>query len=367
MIGHITRFPPEPNGYLHLGHLKAMMFDFELYKDVNSFCILRMDDTNPDVEKKEYVQGIIDDVTWIGYKYNKITYTSDYFDKLYECAIELIKMDCAYVDFSCSDEIKSMRHNGIESKYRSEPIENHLTYFENMRKNMYEENKAVLRLKIDMKNDNHNLRDPIAYRIKKNPHYRTGTTWCIYPSYDYSHGLVDAFENVTDSFCTMEFFIRRDQYYWPVLKLKDKFNLKAANVLEFGKLNIEGVVLSKRKIVPLIVSGIVGGFDDPRLYTIRGLKRRGFTPEILKKIVSHAGMNRTVTTISRSLIEHELRSWLDKNCYRTFAVMNPLFVSVMNGSEKLCLHPNHPNDKTTGFHYTKLTNKIIIEKAILEK
>lgn len=367
---HITRFPPEPNGYLHMGHLKAMMFDFDLFTAPGSKCILRMDDTNPEAEKEEYVKGICEDVKWLGYQYSDLTYTSDYFPRLYECAVELIKMGHAYVDFSSAEEIKSMRHAGLESKDRSASVETNLENFENMRKGKYEENGAVLRLKIDMQNDNHSLRDPIAYRIKYTPHIRTKSEWCIYPSYDYSHGLVDAFELITDSFCTMEFFVRREQYYWPVLKLKEKFGLKPATVLEFGRLNIEGVELSKRKIVPLIEKGIIGGFDDPRLFTIRGLKRRGFTPEILKKIVSHAGMGRTPTTIAKSLIDYELRTILDRDSHRVFAVMDPLYVKIVNNdlseksaSSRMCDHPNHPSDKTKSTHTTELTENIVIEKS----
>lgn len=371
----ITRFPPEPNGYLHMGHLKAMMFDFDLFKTPGSKCILRMDDTNPETEKADYVREICEDVEWLGYRYSDLTYTSDYFPRLYDCAVELIKMGCAYVDFSSADEIKFMRQTGIESKDRDATVEENLKNFETMKKGGYNENEAVLRLKIDMQNNNHNLRDPVAYRIKYTPHIRTGSLWCIYPSYDYSHGLVDAFESVTDSFCTMEFFVRREQYYWPVLKLKDKLNLKPAEVFEFGRLNIEGVTLSKRKIVPLIEHGWINGFDDPRLYTIRGLKRRGFTPEILKKIVSHAGMGRTPTTIARSLIDHELRSVLDRDSVRVFAIMDPITLKILNTdlSEKLfdesrlCDHPNHPFDKIKGSHTTVLKNSVLIERSDFRK
>jgi glutaminyl-tRNA synthetase len=239
-----------------------------------------------------------------------------------------------------------------------------------MKNGKYLDNEAVLRLKIDMQNNNHSLRDPIAYRIKHISHHRTGKEWCIYPSYDYSHGLVDAFEGITDSFCTMEFYVRRDQYYWPVLKLKEKFNLVAANVFEFGRLNIEGIELSKRKIIPLIKQNIVSGFDDPRLYTIRGLRRRGFTPEILKKIVSHAGMGRSETIIERSLIDHELRNVLDRDSIRAFAVLNPLKIKILNNdmSEKSCdiiekNHQNHPTDISKGSHNTDLSPNIFIEKT----
>ncbi|VBB18330.1 glutamine tRNA-synthetase [Yasminevirus sp. GU-2018] len=384
----VTRFPPEPNGFLHLGHLKAMMFDFDLDFDLNEVsaetsesehrtktikpeCILRMDDTNPETERDEYVHSIVEDVKWLGYSFSKLTYTSDYFDQLYEFALELIRMGCAYVDLSTGDEIKNMRHSGTESVYRSASPEDNMKLFTDMRRGKFAENEAVLRLKIDMQNNNHSLRDPIAYRVKYAPHYRTGDRWCIYPTYDYSHGLVDAIEGVTDSFCTMEFYVRREQYYWPVLKLKDKFNLTLATVLEFGRLNIEGVALSKRKIVPLIGDGLLKGFDDPRLYTIRGLRRRGFTPEILKKIVSHAGMGRNPTTIAKSLIEFELRDRFDKECVRAFAVTDPYKVEIIPSSRDLseirhmrpCVHPNHPSVKMLGDHTTMLGDTIYLERS----
>ena len=229
----ITRFPPEPNGYLHLGHLKAMMFDFNKHSDCQ--CILRLDDTNPEAEKQHYVDAIIEDVKWLGLKPYKITYTSDYFDQLYIYAIELIKKNKAYVDLSSGIEIKEKRRAGIESIYRNYPIDWQLEQFEKMNNGEYSEDTAVLRLKIDMQNNNHTLRDPIAYRIKNAPHYRTSNKWKIYPSYDYSHGLVDSLENITYSYCIMEFYIRRDQYYWPVKEL----GLHCAEVEEFGRLNVE--------------------------------------------------------------------------------------------------------------------------------
>lgn len=374
-----TRFPPEPNGYLHLGHLKAMMIDF----DQRAECILRMDDTNPETETQEFVDGIVEDVKWLGFKYSKLTYTSDYFQQLYDFAIELIKMGLAYVDFSTGDEIRDMRHSGTPSKYRNASVEDNLKFFDLMKNGEYDESKAVLRLKIDITHDNHSLRDPIAYRIKYSPHYRTGNAWCIYPSYDFSHGLVDALEEITDSFCTMEFFIRRELYYWPVLKLKDRVTLVVgvilvdgityvgeettlvpATVVEFGRLNVEGVLLSKREIAPLIKSGAVIGYDDPRLYTIRGLKRRGFTPEILKNIVSRSKMNRSPTTLEQAVIDFELRDYLDKNCKRYFAVIDPISVTI-NESETLyksCNHPNHPV-LDLGMHSTILTNDLYIERS----
>lgn len=357
----ITRFPPEPNGFLHLGHLKAMMLDFTYNKYCR--CILRMDDTNPSSEKQSYVDGIVEDVKWLGFNYEKLTYTSDYFDKLYEFAVELIKSGNAYVDFTPSDELKEMRHSGTESTYRSTSPEINIKEFQNMKDGRYKEGEAVLRLKIDMQNNNHTLRDPIAYRINYTPHYRTGTNWVIYPSYDFSHGLVDALEEITDSYCTMEFFVRREQYYWPVMKLKDRFGLTPAIVMEFGRFNIDGVTLSKRKIIDLMNKGIIKGFDDPRLYTIRGLRRRGFTPEILKNIVSHSGTGRAPTTVSKDLIEFELRDRLDKECMRAFAVLNPVSVTIKNGTVRNLSRPIQPSDLSKGSRTVTMTSDIYIDRA----
>lgn len=354
----ITRFPPEPNGYLHLGHLKAMTYDFN--KHPNCKCILRLDDTNPESEKQEFKDSIIEDVLWLGFTPWKITHTSDYFEQLYNFAIDLIKMDKAYVDFSSPDEIKSMRHDGIESIYRSKTIEWNLEEFKKMSDGHYSENTAVLRLKIDMKNTNHTLRDPIAYRIKFAPHYRTGEKYKIYPSYDYSHGIIDSLENITYSYCTMEFYVRREQYYWTV----DQLGLKRAIVHEFGRLNVENNVMSKRKIIELVKNKSVNNFDDPRLLTIRGLKRRGFTPDILQSIISNCSIERHDMTMSTDLLDHYLREYLDKNAYRVFAVCDPIKLTICDyGDNRECEHPNHPTDKSLGSHKTILSKNIYIENT----
>jgi len=369
----LARFPPEPNGYLHVGHLKAMLFNFE---HPNSKCILRLDDTNPDAEKQEYVDAIINDVKWLGFNYESITYTSDYFDKLIDFAEKLIQNNYAYVDFSSSEDIKNMRHNGESSVYRSYNVDYHMKEWNNMKSGCYPEGHCVLRLKIDMSNVNHSLRDPIAYRIKYNEHYRTKTKYCVYPSYDYSHGIVDALEHITHSFCTMEFYERRDQYYWPINKLIELnlTNLKPALVQEFGRFNIEGIELSKRKIIPLVENGTLDGFDDPRLYTIRGLRKRGFTPEILKKIVRHTtnSMSRTPSTVSLGLVDYELRTFYDQHATRAFAVVNPLKLilsSNINANANTnpiticCAHPNNPKNPSCGQHSTTLTDEIWIEAS----
>jgi glutaminyl-tRNA synthetase len=351
-----TRFPPEPNGYLHLGHLKAMMFDFEYHPDCE--CILRLDDTNPETEKAEYVKSIIEDVEWLGFKPSKVTYTSDYFMKLWEFAIDLINADKAYVDLTPPETIKIMRNQGIESNYRSYPSKWHLDEFEKMHSDPnYPEDYGVLRLKIDMQNVNHTLRDPIAYRVRKAEHYRTGKTWQIYPTYDYSHGIVDALEKISHSYCTMEFYVRREQYYWPVKQL----GLEPAMVQEFGRLNVENNVLSKRKIIELVQKGQVTGFDDARLLTIRGLRKRGFTAEILRNIVSHCSMDRHDNNLEQSLIDYHLREVLTKTAHRAFAVIDPIKLEVVDHVEdRSCEHASGTTDPA---HLTTLSKEIWIENS----
>lgn len=371
-----TRFPPEPNGYLHLGHLKAMMFDFA----TGNHCILRMDDTNPETEKEEYVNSIIEDTKWLGFNPIKITATSDYFDYLFEAAKILIKADKAYVDLTKPDEIKQMRHAGLASEFRDSSKYNtdwHLNEFLRMQNGEYSEGTAVLRLKIDMKNVNHTLRDPIAYRVKFANHYRTKDKWRVYPSYDYSHGIVDALEEITDSFCTMEFYVRREQYYWPVLRLNEILAsnssktsedaetplkpLIPAVVKEFGRLNVENNLLSKRKIIELVKNNSVTGFDDPRLLTIRGLRRRGFTPEILKAIVGRCSDSRQDNVITQSLIDYHLREVLDQTSIRVFGVLDPIELEIVDHKEdRDCNHP-HVIDETS--HNTRLTKNVYIERA----
>ena len=313
-----TRFPPEPNGYLHLGHVKAMLYDFEFHKDCA--CNLRFDDTNPDTERGEFVTAILDDVLWMGFTPAAITSTSDYFDTLYNFAETLICSNKAYVDFSSPDEIKAGRATGTESVWRSQSCDKNLEEFRKMRAGKYAEGECVLRLKINMTHENAVMRDPIAYRINFTPHYKTGTTWCIYPSYDYSHGIVDALEGITHSYCTSEFFIRRDLYLWPVREL----GLTPATVIEFGRLNVEGVSLSKRKIIPLVESGELSGYDDPRLFTIKGLRARGFTPEILKTLAGLSGLDMRDTVLSKDIILHHLRGHLYSASPKMMAVTDPI-------------------------------------------
>ena len=358
----ITRFPPEPNGFLHFGHTKSII---QNYSD-NNKCHLRLDDTNPSSEKQEFVDGIIEDLKWLGYDPGDITYTSDYFPLLYHFAILLIQNGFAYVDFTNKDQIRSERHAGIENEYRHKPIEFHLTEFENMKNGQYKDNECVLRLKIDMQNLNHVLRDPIAYRINHTPHYKTGTQWCMYPSYDYSHGIIDALEKITHSYCTTEFYIRRDLYYWTPLKLKELgIDLTVANEIEYGKLLVENNILSKRNINKLISDGSVSGYNDPRLLTLKGLRRRGFTPNMIHKLVSTSGLDKKDTTINTEYMDYVIREELNQNAHRAFAVLDPLEVEIYNFDQiknTHIIHPNHPFQSDFGFHEKELSKTIYIEK-----
>jgi glutaminyl-tRNA synthetase len=354
----VTRFPPEPNGYLHIGHCKSLLIN---YSEGNS-CHLRLDDTNPSNESELFVNEIKSDMEWLGYSPGVVTYTSDYFDKLFDFACILIKCGYAYVDFSTSDRIKEERHNGIENVYRTLSPEIHLNEFKNMKNKKYACGEAVLRLKIDMSNCNHTLRDPIAYRINYFPHFKTGDEWCIYPSYDYSHGIVDALENITTSYCTDEFYIRRDLYYWTTSTLNGLGHaLSPANVHEFGKLTVENNTLSKRNIKKLIDDGEVSGYDDPSLLTVRGMRNRGYTPEIIKAIASCSGLGKVKTIVSMKLVHHLLISHYNPTAIRCFAVINPIKCVITNLSEeKICNHPHIPN-MPDHYHTTEINSEIYIE------
>jgi glutaminyl-tRNA synthetase len=354
----ITRFPPEPNGYLHIGHCKSLLINY----GEGNLCHLRLDDTNPSTERELFVKEIIRDMTWLGYDPGVITYTSDYFDKLFEFACVLIKNGHAYVDFSAPDVIKDERRTGAENIYRSMSPDIHLAEFENMKNKKYASGEAVLRLKIDMSNNNHTLRDPIAYRINYSPHFKTGEKWCIYPSYDYSHGIVDALENVTTSYCTDEFYIRRDLYYWSAITLNSLgCALSPANVHEFGKLTVENNTLSKRNIKKLIDEGAVSGYDDPSLLTVRGMRARGYTPEIIKAIASCSGLGKVKTVVSVKLVHHLLIANYNPTAIRCFAVINPIKCVITNlEEEKFCNHPHIPN-KPEFCHTTTISKEIYIE------
>lgn len=322
-----TRFPPEPNGYLHIGHAKAMFVSFGLAKERDGCCYLRFDDTNPEAEKKEYIDHIQDIVQWMGWKPFKITYTSDYFQELYELAVELIRRGHAYVDHQAPEEIKEYREKKMNSPWRDRPIAESLKLFDEMKRGMIEEGKATLRMKQDMQSDNYNMYDLIAYRIKFTPHPHAGDKWCVYPSYDFSHCIVDSLENITHSLCTLEFETRRASYYW----LLNALDLYLPYVWEYSRLNVTNSVMSKRKLNRLVMEKWVDGWDDPRLLTLAGLRRRGVTQTSINAFVRGIGITKSdCSTISLSRLEYHIREELNKVTPRTMVVIHPLKVVITN-------------------------------------
>ncbi|KAH7516511.1 hypothetical protein FEM48_Zijuj10G0142900 [Ziziphus jujuba var. spinosa] len=329
-----TRFPPEPNGYLHIGHAKAMFIDFGLAKDRGGGCYLRYDDTNPEAEKKEYIEHIEEIVKWMGWEPFKITYTSDYFQDLYDLAVELIRRGHAYVDHQTPEEIKDYREKKMNSPWRDRPTAESLKLFEDMRRGLIEEGKATLRMKQDMQSDNFNMYDLIAYRIKATvtfvqftPHPHAGDKWCIYPSYDYAHCIVDSLENITHSLCTLEFETRRASYYW----LLHSLGLYQPYVWEYSRLNVSNTVMSKRKLNRLVTEKWVDSWDDPRLLTLAGLRRRGVTSTAINAFVRGIGITRSDSSLIRvDRLEYHIREELNKTAIRTLVVLNPLKVVITN-------------------------------------
>lgn len=356
----ITRFPPEPNGYLHVGHSKAMFLDFGYAKKMNGDCILRFDDTNPTVEKTEYIDAIIDMVEWMGHKPAKITYSSDYFDRLYDLAKELIRRGKAFVCHQTGDEISRDRKEGTDSPYRDRSVEENLKLFDAMRKGMYGEGEATLRMKIDMKHPNLAMRDPVAYRVLHTEHPHVGDKWCVYPSYDYTHCVVDSLEWVTHSLCTLEFEIRRDSYYW----LLEALDLYRPFVWESARLNLEYTVMSKRKLKELVEGKYVRGWDDPRMPTLAGMRRRGYTAEAMNRFCAAIGVSRSANMIGMHVLEHWVRSEHDSNAKRVLAVLRPLRVTIANfrGDERLCV-AYHPKDNSMGSREVRLAKTVFIERT----
>lgn len=322
----VTRFPPEPNGYLHIGHAKAMFVDFGMAAQYGGGCYLRFDDTNPEAEKQEYIDHIQEIVSWLGWTPWKITYSSDYFDQLYELAVRLIKSGHAYVCHQTAEEIKEYRERREGSPWRERPIEESLMWFENMRRGLVDEGKATLRMKMDPKNENFNMFDLIAYRIKFAEHPHAGDKWCIYPSYDFTHCLVDSLENITHSMCTLEFETRRASYYW----LLEVLDLYKPVVWEYSRLNITHNVLSKRKLNKLVTDGHVHGWDDPRLLTLAGLRRRGVTPQAINAFCRDIGITRAEGEVHPHRLEHFIRADLDATSPRALGVLRPLRVVITN-------------------------------------
>ncbi|MDO4449835.1 MAG: glutamine--tRNA ligase/YqeY domain fusion protein [Moraxella sp.] len=331
----ITRFPPEPNGYLHIGHVKSICLNFGVAQEFNGLCNLRFDDTNPTAEKQDYVDSIKADVAWLGFKWaGEVRYASHYFDKLYEWAIQLIRQGDAYVDLQTPDEIREHRGGfgkpSVESPQRNATTQENLARFDDMKNGKYKEGEAVLRAKIDMNHPNMNMRDPVIYRVLHAHHHQTGDKWCIYPMYDYAHPLSDATENITHSICTLEFEDHRPFYDWVVEKVG--FEVPPRQY-EFSRLNIDHTLTSKRKLKRLVEMGVVSGWDDPRMPTIAGMRRRGYTPEGLRDFCERIGVSKADGVVSFGQLEFSIRNALENTANRGMAVLRPLKVTIKNFEE----------------------------------
>ena len=363
-----TRFPPEPNGYLHIGHAKAICMDFGIAEKFGGTCNLRFDDTNPVKEDVEYVDSIMEDIHWLGFDWgDRLYYASDYFPKLWDLAIRLIKEGKAYVDEQSSEEIARQKGTptqpGIESPYRNRSVEENLDLFERMNKGEFEEGRFVLRAKIDMASPNMHFRDPIMYRIIKHPHHRTGTKWNVYPMYDFAHGQSDYFEGVTHSICTLEFEVHRPLYEYFVKELAD--DSYCPRQIEFNRLNLTYTVMSKRKLLQLVKEGLVADWDDPRMPTICGLRRRGYTPESIKNFIQKIGYTKYDGIISVSLLEHSIREDLNKTATRVSAVLNPVKLIITNYPENKVEYletENNPEDPEAGTQQIPFTRELYIER-----
>ncbi len=366
-----TRFPPEPNGYLHIGHAKAICMDFGVAEMFGGTCNLRFDDTNPQKEDTEYVESIKRDIHWLGYDWgDRLYYASDYFEKLYDFAIELIKKGLAYVDDQTSEQIAQQKGTptqaGTESPYRNRSVEENLDLFERMNAGEFDEGARVLRAKIDMASSNMHFRDPIMYRIIKTPHWRTGTKWKVYPMYDFAHGQSDYFEGVTHSICTLEFVPHRPLYdYFAHLLAGDTVDQYCPRQIEFNRLNLTYTVMSKRKLLQLVKEGLVAGWDDPRMPTICGLRRRGYTPQSIKNFLDDIGYTKYEALNDIDLLEHNIREDLNKNANRVCAVLNPVKVVITNYPEdkvEMLAMDNNPEQENAGTHEMPFCREIYIER-----
>ena len=363
----VTRFPPEPNGYLHIGHAKAICIDFGIAEKYNGKCHMRFDDTNPVKEEEEFVQSILEDVKWLGFDWDEhLYYASDYFEKIYEYAVQLIKKGVAYVDDLSGEEIREYRGTltkpGKESPYRNRSIEENLELFEKMREGEFADGAKVLRAKIDMKSVNINLRDPVMYRILHAEHHRAGDKWCIYPMYDWAHGLEDSIEGVTYSLCSLEFENHRPLYDW----FLDQLEIHHPRQIEFSRLNITNTILAKRKLSALVEKGLVNGWDDPRMPTIAGIRRRGYTPEALKDFLERVGVAKTDSTVDVALLEHCLREDLNKSASRVMAVLKPLKLIIDNypeGQVEMLEAENNPEDANAGKREIPFSRELYIEQT----
>ncbi len=361
-----TRFPPEPNGFLHIGHAKSICLNFGLAAEFGGQCNLRFDDTNPTKEEDVYVQSIIEDVKWLGFDWgDKIYYTSDYFGQLYDWAVQLIKGDVAYVEDLSADEIREYRGTptqaGKYSPFRNRSVEENLDLFERMKNGEFEDGTKVLRAKIDMASGNLNMRDPVLYRILKVRHHRTGDKWCIYPMYDFAHGQSDSIETITHSICTLEFEDHRPLYDWII----DKLGVYHPQQIEFARLNLAYTLLSKRKLLQLVTEKHVDGWDDPRMPTISGLRRRGYTPESIRDFCERIGVAKANSTVEMALLEHCLREDLNKSALRLMAVLRPLKVVLINypeGQMEELESQNNPEDPEAGSRKIPFSRELYIEQ-----
>ena len=361
-----TRWPPEPNGYLHLGHATAINLNFGIARDFSGLCNFRFDDTNPLAEEAEYVESQKEDTHWLGFDWgDRELYASDYFEQLYDFAEQLVLAGKAYVDHLTGEEIREYRGTltepGRNSPHRDRPVEENLDLFRRMRAGEFEDGHCVLRAKIDMASPNMNMRDPTIYRIRRATHHQTGDEWCIYPMYDYAHPISDSLEGITHSLCSMEYEDHRPLYDW----FLDELNIYHPQQIEFARFNITHTVLSKRRLITLVEDAHVNGWDDPRMPTIAGLRRRGYTPQAIRSFCDEVGINRTVALTEMGLLEHHLRTDLNIRAQRRMAVLNPLKVVIENFPENDvdCLEAiNNPEDESAGTRKVPLTRELYIDR-----
>jgi len=360
-----TRFPPEPNGYLHIGHVKAIAMNFGVAEQFGGVCSLRFDDTNPAKEEEEYVDAIMEDIHWLGYDWeDRLFFASDYFDQLYDFALVMIKAGNAYVDDLSADEIREYRGTltepGKDSPYRERSVDENLDLFERMKAGEFEQGVRVLRAKIDMASPHINLRDPVMYRILNEEHHRTGDTWCIYPMYDWSHGQSDSMEGVTHSLCSIEYKNHRPLYDW----FLDQLGIFHPQQIEFARFNMTYTVMSKRRLVRLVKEDYVQGWDDPRMITMAGMRRAGITPEAIIKFIEHVGVGLSLSTIQHSKFDHFVRDDLNQRTNRVNGVLHPLKVVLTNYPEdkvELMEFPNYPDDPSRGVREVPFTRELYIE------
>lgn len=362
----VTRFPPEPNGYLHIGHIKSICLNFGIAESFGGRCNLRFDDTNPVKEDESYALAIRDDVEWLGFEWAELRHASDYFERLYDHACDLIRQGKAYVDSSSAEDMRRLRGTltepGVASAYRERGVEENLTLFKAMRGGEFADGEHVLRLKIDMASGNINLRDPTIYRIRNIAHARTGNAWHIYPMYDYTHCLSDAYEGITHSLCTLEFEDHRPLYDWVLEQIEPPCHPRQ---IEFARLALEYTVLSKRRLIQLVEDGHVDGWDDPRMPTVIGLRRRGYTPASLKDFCDRIGVTKNDATIDMAVLETCIRDDLNVNAPRRMAVLDPIRVIITDLPEGHCQQldfANHPNDENAGTRQVPFTRELVIER-----